>query len=42
MVCGHGSRDPHAVAEFAGLAEKLSGLSRIGRSITVTWSSPGR
>jgi sirohydrochlorin cobaltochelatase len=23
MVCGHGSRDPHAVAEFAALAEKL-------------------
>jgi sirohydrochlorin cobaltochelatase len=25
MVCGHGSRDPHAVAEFAALAEKLKG-----------------
>jgi sirohydrochlorin cobaltochelatase len=23
MVCGHGSRDPHAVAEFAALAEAL-------------------
>ena len=25
MVCGHGSRDAVAVAEFAGLAEKLKG-----------------
>jgi sirohydrochlorin cobaltochelatase len=25
MVCGHGSRDPHAIAQFAALAETLAG-----------------
>ena len=25
MICGHGSRDPDAIAEFANLAETLRG-----------------